>query len=60
MPVLFGCNGFWQLIAALHTLKQRNEVLVAVIEDLAGKALHLAFNGTTAAEKTDKAIPPPH
>ena len=39
MSVLFRRDGFWQLIAALHTLEQCNEVLVAVIEDFAGKAL---------------------
>ena len=32
---------------------------MAVIEYLAGKALHLAFHGTTAAKEANKAVSPP-
>lgn len=39
-----------QLISVLDALEHGNEVFVAVIEYLAGKALHLALNGTTAAK----------
>lgn len=39
-----------QLVAVLDALEHGDEVFVTVIEYLAGKSLHLAFNGTATTK----------
>lgn len=48
--VLLRSDVLRQVIALLNALEHCNEVLMPVIEDFAGKALHFAFHGTTAAK----------